>query len=233
MSDPLVLSVSCPPVAGEVHPCLSVAGRVLSEIEPGSASAGAVVDFIQRRFQQAYDALPTLRIPRLLALTSRHHSLLAAVGVRCAADERLFLEDYIDAPVEQVIPVSPGLPRGRIAEIAHLAGVEAGISRFLFPALTVWLKAREFDWIAFTGTDHLRNSFQRLGIEIVDVGPADPLRLPDRGRGWGHYYSNHPRVMVASVAEGYEVLRRAGVLRLVQPLADGSLDGDWDYGCIA
>lgn len=216
MSEPLVLSTYCPCATGEARTALSVAGRPLWEVAAGSETATSVATFIQRRFQQAYQARPMLRIPNLLALTTRHGSLLAAVGVRNAATERLFLEDYIDDPVDHIIPRPPRPARYRIAEIAHLAGVEAGVSRFLFPALTVWLHERNYEWIAFTGTDHLRNSFQRLGISIVDIAAADPGRLPDRGAGWGRYYDSHPRVMVANVAEGHGVLARSGALRLVQ-----------------
>ena len=182
--------------------------------------AGTVEGFIRRRFLQAYGAEPALRIPALLALSTAQGSLLAAVGVRNAAVERLFLEDYLSGPVESVMPV-PGVNRHKVAEIAHLAGVEAGVSRYLFASLSVWLDGAGYDWVVCTGTDQLRNSFHRLGIATAMLAAADPARLPDGGAGWGRYYDHHPVVMAINVAEAMAALRQAGLFRLIQPVAAG------------
>lgn len=115
------------------------------------------------------------------------------------------------------MPVA-GIERHRIAEIAHLAGVEAGVSRFLFASLSVWLDGAGYDWVVCTGTDQLRNSFHRLGIATQVLATADPAMLPDGGAGWGRYYDHHPVVMAIRVADGMSALRTAGLLRLIQPV---------------
>ncbi|MDX5299325.1 MAG: thermostable hemolysin [Gammaproteobacteria bacterium] len=176
-----------------------------------------MADFIRRRFLQAYGAEPSLRIPRLLALTTAQGTLIAAVGVRNASQERLFLEDYLPVPVQLLMP-EPGTERHRIAEIAHLAGVEAGVSRYLFASLSVWLEGAGYDWVVCTGTNQLRNSFHRLGIGTQVLADADPSKLPDGGAGWGRYYDHHPVVMTIRVADGIAALRAAGLLKLVQPV---------------
>lgn len=215
MTDPLMMSACCPPDSPEVVPRVRCAGRWFSEIAPRSSMETIVADFIRRRFRLAYGAEPALRIPSLLTLTTAQGTLLAAVGVRNAGRERLFLEDYLATPVEAVMPV-PGTDRHGIAEIAHLAGVEAGVSRYLFAALSVWLDRAGYEWVVCTGTDQLRNSFHRLGIATHLLAKADPGRLPDGGAGWGRYYDHQPVVMAISVAEGIQSLRAAGLLRLVQ-----------------
>ncbi|MCG7200562.1 thermostable hemolysin [Marinobacter pelagius] len=220
MTDPLTMSTCCPPESREVVPVIRCAGRWLSQIVPGTAMADTVAAFIRRRFLQAYGAEPSLRIPALLALSTAQGTLLAAVGVRNAAAERLFLEDYLSDPVESVMP-GPGVPRSGIAEIAHLAGVEAGVSRYLFASLAVWLDGAGFDWVVCTGTDQLGNSFHRLGIATAMLSDADPARLPDGGAGWGRYYDHHPVVMAINVAEAMSALRQAGLLRMIQPVAAG------------
>lgn len=221
MTDPLTMSACCPPDAPEVVPLLRCAGRWFSEIEPGTSMADTVAGFIRRRFLQAYGAEPNLRIPALLALTTAQGTLMAAVGVRCARDERLFLEDYLSVAVENLLP-DPGVERDQIAEIAHLAGVEAGVSRYLFASLSVWLNAAGYDWVVCTGTNQLRNSFHRLGIATQVLDQADPARLPDGGAGWGRYYEHHPVVMAVRVQDGIEALRQAGLLRLVHPVTRGA-----------
>lgn len=236
MTDPLMMSTCCTPDSGEVVPVIRCAGRWFNEIRPETAMADTVAAFIRRRFLHAYGAEPSLRIPALLALTTAQGSLLAAVGVRNAALEKLFLEDYLSVPVESVMPVA-GVERHRIAEIAHLAGVEAGVSRFLFASLSVWLDGAGYDWVVCTGTDQLRNSFHRLGIATQVLANADPARLPDGGAGWGRYYDHHPVVMAIRVADAMSALRSAGLLRLVQSVETEAPEAEMmeggSYGHIA
>ncbi|MFT7336895.1 MAG: hypothetical protein ACI92B_000214 [Marinobacter maritimus] len=229
MTDPLTMSTHCPPDSPELVPALRCAGRWLSEINPGTGLAVTVTEFIQRRFLQAYGAEPALRIPLLLALTSAQGTLLAAVGVRNAAVERLFLEDYLSVPVETVMPVA-GVPRSKIAEIAHLAGVEAGVSRHLFASLTVWLEGAGYDWVVCTGTDQLRNSFHRLGIATRVLARANPEDLPGGGAGWGRYYDHQPVVMAIRVADSLSAPRQADLLRRIQPALPGAGSGGSEQG---
>lgn len=236
MSDPLTMSTCCLPNSPELVPVLRCAGRWFSEIAPQTTMAVTVAGFIRRRFLQAYGAEPSLRIPSLLALTTAQGSLMAAVGVRNASRERLFLEDYLSVPVQAVMP-EPGTERSRIAEIAHLAGVEAGVSRYLFASLSVWLDGKAYDWVVCTGTDQLRNSFHRLGIATHVLAAADPARLPDSGAGWGRYYDHHPVVMAIRVADGISALRAAGLLNRVQWVTpeggERTLDVGGAYGRLA
>ena len=229
MTDPLTMSTHCPPDSPELVPVLRCAGRWLSEIKPRTGLADTVTEFIRRRFLQAYGAEPSLRIPLLLALTSAQGTLLAAVGVRNAALERLFLEDYLSVPVESVMPV-PGVARNKIAEIAHLAGVEAGVSRHLFASLTVWLEGAGYDWVVCTGTDQLRNSFHRLGIATRVLAGANPENLPDGGAGWGRYYDHQPVVMAIRVADSLSAPRQADLLRRIQPALPGTGSGGSEQG---
>lgn len=236
MTDPLTMSTCCLPDGRDVVPVIRCAGRWFSRIAPETAMADTVVGFIRRRFLQAYGADPALRIPELLALTTAQGTLLAAVGVRNADREKLFLEDYLAVPVETVMPV-PGVERQKVAEIAHLAGVEAGVSRYLFASLSVWLDGAGYDWVVCTGTDQLRNSFHRLGIATQVLGDADPARLPDGGAGWGRYYDHHPVVMAIRVSDGLAALRQVGLLRLIQPVTPavdaGDAAGEDTYGRLA
>ncbi|WP_238942129.1 thermostable hemolysin [Marinobacter sediminum] len=219
MSDPLMMSTCCSPDAEEVIPVIRCAGRWLCQVQADTEMAASVGQFIRRRFHLAYGAQPVLRIPDLLVLTSAQGSLLAAVGVRSAARESLFLEDYLDEPVENRIPIA-GIGRQAIAEIAHLAGVEAGVSRYLFAALAVWLNNAGYRWVVFTGTEQLRNSFRRLGIATHVIAEANPACLADGGAGWGHYYDHQPVVMSVSVSEALTALRSVGLLKVTYPVTD-------------
>ncbi|MBW4935303.1 thermostable hemolysin [Marinobacter sp. F4206] len=224
------MSACCPPDSEEVEPVIRCAGRWLCRVDADTRMAASVGEFIRRRFQLAYGAQPALRIPDLLVLTSAHGSLLAAVGVRNADRESLFLEDYLGESVQNRMP-EPGVDREAIAEIAHLAGVEAGVSRYLFASLAVWLDNTGYQWVVCTGTDQLRNSFRRLGIETHVLADADPVRLADGGAGWGRYYDHHPVVMAVSVAESLAALKAVGLLKVTFPVngADAEMGGRYGH----
>ncbi|MDX1598996.1 MAG: thermostable hemolysin [Marinobacter sp.] len=220
MTELLTMPASLDLTSADVKPVVSCGRRYLCELRPGSASEQLAADFIRRRFNQAYDARPTLNMPPLLALISEHGTLLAAVGVRCAAAEPLFLENYLDQPVEKCVP-QRNVGRRSVVEIAHLAGVETGISRPLFAALAVWLQQAGLQWVACTGTTQLRNGFGHIGIQVSDLGVADPDRLGGAGLDWGTYYDNQPRVLVINVNQGVESLKACGLLRHVRFVETG------------
>ena len=228
MTDALLLSTNCFTNTDELTPVINCRGRRLNIIHPGTDMAETVAGFIRRRFLLAFGAEPLLRIPQLLALTSAQWTLLAAVGVRSAGQERLFLEDYLPTAIEQLLPAT-AVPREKIAEIAHLAGVEPGVSRYLFASLSVWLKTAGYEWVVCTGTQQLRNSFQRMGIPTRVLADADPARLADRGAGWGNYYQHQPLVMAIRIADGISALDQAGLLRHVN-LEPSAGDPSQQYG---
>lgn len=220
MTELLTMPAGLDLASADVNPVVHCGRHYLCELAPGTDSDQLAADFIRRRFNQAYGARPTLQMPPLLALISEHGTLLAAVGVRCAAAERLFLENYLDQPVQNWLP-ERNKGRKSVVEIAHLAGVESGISRPLFAALAVWLQRAGLQWVACTGTAQLRNGFSHIGIKVSDLGVADPDRLAGAGRDWGSYYDNQPRVLVINVSQGVESLKACGLLRKVRFIESG------------
>ncbi|MGM0569442.1 thermostable hemolysin [Marinobacter sp.] len=238
MNDPLIMPTSLNLVSDAVVPVVRCGHHWLCQVHCATESAWRVTDFIRRRFLQAYGARPELRPLPLMALVNAHGTLLAAVGVRRAASERLFLEDYLDQPIERGLP-EPGGCRDSVMEIAHLAGIEAGVSRLLFTAMALWLEQHRMNWVVCTGTGQLRNGFQRMGIQVADLGCARPERLADGGEGWGCYYQHNPRVMAMNVPEGLDGLRSRGLMDKValvsgaEPTAVISRCAEGRYGYIA
>jgi hypothetical protein len=77
-------------------------------------------------------------MPELIALFDAGGQILAAVGFRSADGENLFLEHYLDTPVEHAIAChsTRALPqREGIVEIGNLASIDRGASRKLFAVL--------------------------------------------------------------------------------------------------
>ena len=182
----------------------------LSECAHPDARA-KVERFIHDTFASAYSAEIHSFMPRLLAIRAKQNGeLLAAFGVRSAEKEKLFLENYLDQPVERVIAEKSGvLPqRNRIAEIGSLAAVYPGAVRWMIVALTVMLYEEGYDWVAFTGTTALRNGFNNLGVHPVEICPARVEQLDPAERAhWGSYYDNQPVVMFGNIREGFRAMR--------------------------
>jgi len=169
----------------------------------------AVEQFIARRFLAAHGARINCFMPHLIALFDAAGEVLAAVGMRAADDEALFLEYYLDTPVERAIAdkselsgvVGTGM-RSRIAEIGNLASIDRRASRELFKLLTQQLQADNFEWAVFTGCSSLQRMFKVLGIETICLGRALQSQLPRDQQTWGSYYEDSPRVVAGRVSGG-------------------------------
>jgi hypothetical protein len=158
-------------------------------------------------------------MPCLYGLEADDGSLHGAVGCRSAATQTLFLEHYLDEPIEDLIAARVGtsVERADVVEVGNLAARGAGMSRLLIVALTRLLATEGVRWVGFTGTPALINSFRRLGIALHGLAPADPRRLGvdrDQWRAeWGSYYDAGPQVMVAEVPGADLTLATAGTYR--------------------
>ena len=162
-------------------------------------------NFIKDAYASAYGANLEFFMPRLMKLRNNHNELLAACGMRSAKDDRLFLEKYIDKPIEQIIRESTGedAKRNQIVEIGNLAVSANGIVRKTIIAVINRLYEEGYDWVAFTGTKKLLNSFRSLGLDPVQICKADPERLDIESRmNWGSYFDNEPVVMIGNIQYG-------------------------------
>jgi hypothetical protein len=171
---------------------------------PSSPAQRAVLErFIAARFQRAYGARLTHFLPELLGLRDGAGELQAAVGYAGAAGGPLFLEQYLDAPVEKLLSHALGCPvaRERVVEVGNFAAVRAGVARRLIPALARRLRELGFEVAVFTATRELRNAFLRLKLWPLLLAPADPGRLGAGAAGWGSYYAHSPTVMGGRIAD--------------------------------
>ena len=168
---------------------------------------GQVEAFIARRFLEVHGARISSFMPQLAAICGADGELLAAVGIRDASDAALFLEQYLDGPVERLIVERSGrfmLPpeRAGVAEIGNLASVDRRASRNLFGLLSEYLADRGFEWAVFTGCSSLHRMFRNLGIETFALGRALQSRLPADQQTWGSYYEDSPMVVAGRVGQG-------------------------------
>jgi len=172
-----------------------------------------IEEYIHGCFLHAYGADIYQFMPTLMSLRSDEGVLLGALGLRLASDDKLFLEQYLDRPVEQLLAANINSPvdRDGIVEVGNLAvsGSGSGGGRWLITALTAYLHASRGKWVVFTAGPMLCNAFSRMGMDLIELGDADPAQLQtDDLSSWGSYYDQKPKVMAGRVECGYQILQQ-------------------------
>lgn len=175
--------------------------------------------FIYDSFRLAYGAHVHHFMPQLMSLRDAKGELLGACGLRSAGAEKLFLEAYLDEPIDRILAAQAGHPVDRrdIVEVGNLAGFRPGMGRHLIAVLTAHLHEIGVHWVVFTAIPGLRNAFSKLGIALSPICMAEKTRLPSECQaGWGSYYGQNPQVMAGNVPKNYPLL--LDNLRLLEPL---------------
>jgi hypothetical protein len=165
-----------------------------------------VEQFIERSYLDRFEALITDHYPSILSLENTREQVLAAVGIRDAGEEALFLERYLDEPIEHAIErVTGHTPlRTQILEIGNLASVGRGATARLIAAASGYLNASRCRYAVVTATDELRKLLRSFGLTWHTLADAHADRLADRGRSWGHYYERNPQILAAEIKQSPE-----------------------------
>lgn len=163
-----------------------------------AADRAEIEQFIADIFFQVCGAKVRFFLPTLMSLRDLDGRLIAACGIRNAGAERLYLENYMDKPVEQVLSERTGstVLRSDIVEIGNYSVAEMGISRQLSAAIFDQLHATSKQWAVFTAVQLVRNALLKLNIVPEILCDADIKHLPLAEQSeWGSYYEQNPQVM--------------------------------------
>jgi len=178
---------------------LHQAGQIVTAVSgPDADDRQELEQYIHERFRIAHGANITHYLPQLMSLRDRQGKLLAVCGFRHADEEPLFLENYLDVPIEQVLLERTGevVPRSAIVEIGNLAVGNPAHAKSLLASVSVYLHGTNTQWAVFTGLSSLRNSLSKLNMHVQVLGAADVARLPaEEQSNWGSYYADKPQVM--------------------------------------
>jgi hypothetical protein len=197
--------------------CLDAGGHAcgLELHPPGSSRRGAVEALINSVYRRRYDAQPPDFAPMLVSL-SGSQGPVAAAGYRSAAQGPLFLERYLDRPIEQLLCATGGgtASRAVIVEVGHLAATRVGEGKRLVHCLGQHLMEEGYAWVVSTVTRELRKLFLRLGVTPLALGAADPRALGDERFCWGRYYDHEPVILAGYLPQA---MGRLGARHCVAP----------------
>jgi len=155
---------------------------------------GRVESYIHQRYQQRFGATLKEWLPTLVSV-QENGEILAAAGYR-GADDPLFLERYLAAPIEQYLrDQNAPVARRLIVEAGQFAAARPGGGRVLVPLLARHLHQQGFDWAVSTLTSELHHLFARMGLahQAISAATSDHLNEQER-RDWGDYYAHAPHV---------------------------------------
>jgi hypothetical protein len=154
--------------------------------------------FIETAYRRQFDSAITAHYPTLISLHASDETICAALGVRRAADDRLFLENYFEEPIEHMVSAATGkvVDRQAIVEIGNLASVGRRSTLRLIAAAAVHMRSFRGHFVVATATEQLRHALTAFGFAWVALAPARAERLLDAGRSWGRYYAHDPQIIV-------------------------------------
>jgi hypothetical protein len=187
----------------ESLPRRSCLGHTLATYDREHPERRRLERFIQRAFARHHGASVRAFMPTLLALEGQRGRVCGVVGFRKAAAEPLFLERYLDKPVELVLAEHVGDPvaRTHVVEVGNLASLSCRAACHLVAALPRILLAEGNQWVVFTATAAVRGMLAKFRAPVIELARATRDRLDD-GDDWGRYYDNDPRVIAGHLREG-------------------------------
>ncbi|MFA6179028.1 MAG: thermostable hemolysin [Candidatus Methylopumilus sp.] len=154
--------------------------------------------FVRDVFRRAYGADIKHFMPQLMSLRDGQGQLLAVCGLRHADESPLFLEAYLNEPIEQMLSKTTGeqVARKDIIEVGNLAVANRSNIRSLLSSVSLYLHGTSTQWAVFTGIPTLRNSLAKLNIPLEVLANAELKALPENEHAdWGSYYDENPQVM--------------------------------------
>ncbi len=209
-------TLNLPPAGIEMLTAKKALNRLL-QLKPafalnhaGAPQRPALESYIGQQFHRAYGATVSEFMPALSSMQCRGR-ISAVAGVRSARDHRLFVERYLDEPVEVMLSrlARSRIHRPNIVEIGNLSATHRGATLLFFIIQIAMLHEAGFEWGVFTATDQVEKIIGKLNFNTLDLGPADPARLGPCATGWGTYYDTRPTVLAVDIAATMNSLRQS------------------------
>ena len=164
--------------------------------------------FVSTCFRGAFEADVHSHLPYFLSAYSST-ALVSTLGFQPVPQDRpVFLEQYLDCAVEHAIflETNSAVSRQKVVEIGSLSSARKGFSELIFILIAAILYKAGYEWVVFTATQQVQQLVDKLQLTTYELCNADPMRLEDKGRSWGHYYDNNPKVLAGNLDYGMTIL---------------------------
>lgn len=192
---------------------------------PNSLGRDNVEQFIREQFQRFHQAEVHYFMPQLIGLRCAGQ-LSAAVCLHAAAHTPLFLEQYLPAPIEDVLSEHSKCPvqRQHILEIGNLVAGRSGTSLLLMVILSELIASSDFRWVVFTATQEVQSLLHKLNYHPISLAQADASKLSSTHNDWGQYYQHQPRVMAGLALPAIRHAQQLNRYKLIQQVFANELN---------
>jgi len=188
-------------------------GLVMNAFDKSDKGRQAVEQQIQNAYEKSFGARVSHFMPTLISAGIANTSPHLNFGLCCAADQTLFLENYLQAPVEQVLSstVRSQISRKCIAEIGNLTFDHTENLQQDLMSIASYCQQQGYRYVVCTATRALRLLFLRAGMKPVLLGQATLNNAPKDGSHWGDYYETAPQIIGGNVLLGLQHLQTRSV----------------------
>lgn len=193
-------------------------GPQLQWVTAQTSGRASLEQFIAEGFAGVYGARISHFMPHLLAVSS-NSQWQAVLGIRSAVSGRLFVEQYVDADMEQLLQ-SAGVPckRAEIAEIGNLYAASRQQTLLLFIAMAQALQQQGVRHLVCCATPAVMSMLSRHGLALHVLAEGDPSRLGAAAADWGSYYEKHPQICHLSLAHAVAIIeQQPKLLAMLEP----------------
>lgn len=209
-------TISLQPSALEIPAANKALSRLLrlkpafSLNNPYSPQRPALETYIGQQFSNTYGATITEFLP-LLSSMECNGNISAVAGIRPAQNTELFVERYLDAPIEVILSQlnQTRIDRSSIVEIGNLSATHRGATLLFFVVQIAMLHEAGIKWDVFAATHQVATIMSKLNFISLELGPADPACLGDDASNWGSYYDTQPTILATDIAATMENLRQS------------------------
>lgn len=189
--------------------CRRTPGRNLrlGVVEAAGPERDELERFVSAAFLRKHEATVSTFMPTLLSFRDVAGELRGVIGLRGADGRALYLEQYLDQPVEAAIAAATGhsVERSQVVEVGNLAGANCRTALRMVALLPGQLMAGGYRWIVFTATSAVREILLGFGAPLVELARAEGARIATGADDWGRYYESDPRVFAGFLPDSRRV----------------------------
>lgn len=184
-------------------------GLEMNAYEESDSGRKLVEKHIQNVYKKSFGAHFSHFMPTLISAREASCEPHLSFGLRSAAEQSLFLENYLQSPVEQVLScaVRSLINRESIAEIGNLAFSHTENLQRDLVAIACYCQQQGYRYVVCTATRALRLLFLRAGMKPVTLGQATQNDAPKDGSHWGDYYETAPQIIGGNVLLSLQYLK--------------------------
>lgn len=191
-----------PPVSLAGMPASSKRGPSVAVTRPGDPLYAAAWAFTQAHYRRRLDCALTEGYPEIVVMCDLG-VITAVAGIRAASGSKLFLEQYLDAPVEEVVSSVQGktIARRQLVELGAFTALDRTWALALMNELPALLARRQFTHLVCTANRSIRLCLRVQGIHARVIASASQDLLTKQDENWGKYYQHDPLVLMGSIRE--------------------------------